>query len=66
MICTEPNAVIRFLEDRIARFAVPRYLEFVDELPLTENGKVKKYMLKEWGVSPETWDRDESDINRRA
>ena len=62
----EPNAVIRFLEDRIARFAVPRYLEFVDELPLTENGKVKKYMLKEWGVSPETWDRDESDINRRA
>ena len=55
----EPDAVIRFLEDRIARFAIPRYLEFVDELPLTENGKVKKYMLKEWGVSLTTWDRDE-------
>ena len=62
----EPNDVIRFLEGRIARFAIPRYLEFVGELPLTENGKVKKYMLKEWGVSPATWDRDEPDITRRA
>ena len=56
----EPAALIRFLEDRLARFAVPRYLQYVDELPLTENGKIKKYMLKEWGVSPETWDRDKS------
>ena len=55
----QPDAVTRFLEDRIARFAIPRYLEFVDELPMTENGKVKKYMLREWGVSPATWDRDE-------
>ncbi len=62
----QPDAVTRFLEDRLARFAIPRYLEFVDELPLTENGKVKKYMLKEWGVSPATWDRDEPDISRRA
>ena len=54
----DPDAVIRYLEDRLARFAVPRYLQFVDELPLTENGKIKKYMLKEWGVSPATWDRD--------
>ena len=56
---TQPDVVARFLEDRIARFAIPRYLEFVDELPMTENGKVKKYMLREWGVSPTTWDRDE-------
>ena len=55
----QPDVVARFLEDRIARFAIPRYLEFVDELPMTENGKVKKYMLREWGVSPATWDRDE-------
>ena len=54
----KPDAVIRFLEDRLARFAIPRYLEFADELPLTENGKVKKYILKERGVSPATWDRN--------
>ncbi len=54
----EPDMVIRFLNDKIARFAIPRYLEFVQQLPMTENGKVKKYMLREWGVSPTTWDRD--------
>ena len=60
----EPDAVIRFLQDRIARFAIPRYLEFADELPLTENGKVKKYMLKEGGVSPATWDREEPNLGQ--
>ena len=60
----EPDAVIRFLADRIARFAIPRYLEFADELPLTENGKVKKYMLKEWGVSPTTWDREKPNLGQ--
>ena len=54
----QPDLVIRFLEDRIARFAIPRYLEFVQELPMTENGKVKKYVLRERGISPTTWDRD--------
>lgn len=54
----EPNIVTSFLEDRLAGFAIPRYLEFVDELPMTENGKVKKYMLRERGVGPTTWDRD--------
>lgn len=60
----QPDAVTRFLEDRLARFAIPRYLEFVDELPMTENGKVKKYMLREWGVRESTWDRDERNRGR--
>ena len=54
----QPEAVTRFLQDRLARFAIPRYLEIVDELPMTENGKVKKYILREWGVGPATWDRE--------
>ncbi len=56
----QPDAVTRFLEDRLARFAIPRYLEFVDELPMTENGKVKKYLLRERGTGPATWDRETS------
>ena len=60
----QPDGMTRFLEDRLARFAIPRYLEFVDELPMTENGKVKKYMLRARGVSPATWDRDEYPITR--
>ncbi len=54
----DPVDVIRFLENRLAYFAIPRYLEFVDAVPETGNGKVKKYMLKERGVGPATWDRD--------
>jgi crotonobetaine/carnitine-CoA ligase len=39
-------------------FAVPRYVEFVSELPLTENGKVRKQVLRERGLTPATWDRE--------
>jgi hypothetical protein len=43
-----------------ALFAVPRYLEFVHELPTTESGKVQKYKLGERGVAERTWDREAS------
>ena len=32
-------------------------LEFVAALPVTENGKVTKYKLRERGVTADTWDR---------
>jgi carnitine-CoA ligase len=41
-------------------FAVPRYVEFVSELPLTENGKVRKQVLRERGLTPATWDREKA------
>jgi crotonobetaine/carnitine-CoA ligase len=53
--------LIAFCEPRLPYFAVPRYLEFMDELPTTENGKVQKYRLRERGVTDKTWDRDASD-----
>ena len=57
-----PEALIGFLQTRLAHFAIPRYLEFVDKLPETENGKVRKQTLKERGIGPATWDRDKSDL----
>ncbi len=45
-------------EPRLAYFAVPRYVEVLDQLPLTENGKVRKFVLRERGVTPAAWDRD--------
>ncbi|MBV1918095.1 MAG: AMP-binding protein [Sphingomonadaceae bacterium] len=38
-------------------YFVPRYIEFVDSLPYTPTDKVQKYVLRERGVSAETWDR---------
>lgn len=53
--------LIAFCEPRLPYFAVPRYLEFVRELPTTESGKVQKYKLRERGVTDRTWDREAPD-----
>jgi crotonobetaine/carnitine-CoA ligase len=50
--------LIRHCEPRLAYFAIPRFIEFVDELPVTENGKVQKFKLRERGVTPRAWDRE--------
>ncbi|TCP55046.1 crotonobetaine/carnitine-CoA ligase [Tamaricihabitans halophyticus] len=43
--------------DRLAYFAIPRFIDLVDALPLTANGKVRKAELRKTGVRAETWDR---------
>jgi crotonobetaine/carnitine-CoA ligase len=60
-----PEDLIRWLEQRLPYFAVPRYLEFLDELPLTENGKIRKYVLRERGVTTCTWDREAAGVTVR-
>jgi crotonobetaine/carnitine-CoA ligase len=55
-----PEELIGWCEPRLAYFAIPRYLDFVDQLPLTSNGKVEKYKLRERGVAPSAWDREQS------
>ena len=52
------RALAEFCAPRLARFAVPRFIEFVDELPTTENGKVQKYKLRDRGVTKKAWDRE--------
>jgi crotonobetaine/carnitine-CoA ligase len=58
--------LVQFCEPRLPYFAVPRYMEFVTELPTTESGKVQKYRLRERGVTAATWDRETAgyQINR--
>jgi crotonobetaine/carnitine-CoA ligase len=55
-----PDELIRHCEPRLAYFAIPRYIDFVEQLPLTENGKVRKHVLRERGVTTTTWDREAS------
>jgi carnitine-CoA ligase len=40
----------------LAKFAVPRYVEFRSELPFTPTGKLEKHRLRSDGVTPATWD----------
>ncbi len=42
--------------ERMPRFAVPRYIEFRDELPKNPVGKILKYNLRADGVTETTWD----------
>jgi len=52
-----PDTLIAFLNDRLPYFMVPRYLEFANELPKTQTGKIQKYELRERGITEQTWDR---------
>ena len=53
-----PQELLAFCEDRMAYFMVPRYVEFVDRLPMTETEKVKKLELK--SLTEKTWDREKA------
>ena len=51
-----PLELLDYCAPRMPYFAVPRYLDFVDALPVTENGKVQKFKLRERGVTAATFD----------
>jgi len=53
-----PEALLDFCQPRMPYFAVPRYLRVLDDLPRTENGKVRKFRLRDDGITADTWDRD--------
>ena len=56
----EPEELISFCNERMAYFAIPRYLEFRDSLPKTPTARVEKYKLREEGVAKDTWDREKA------
>ena len=52
-----PEELLDFCTGRMAHYAVPRYVEFVDTLPKTETQRIQYAALKQRGVTPDTWDR---------
>jgi carnitine-CoA ligase len=60
-----PIELTQFCEPRLPYYAVPRFIDFVADLPRTENGKVRKYELRERGVTASTWDREASGYRLR-
>ena len=57
-----PEALTEWCNDRMPYFMIPRFLEFVDELPKTSNEKIQKEKLRDRGNSEATWDRTEADV----
>lgn len=61
------EALFDFMRPRMAHFMLPRYIRFVSEMPKTPSLRIQKYLLREQGVTPDTWDRVVAGINiRRA
>ncbi|MFT4520598.1 MAG: crotonobetaine/carnitine-CoA ligase [Halioglobus sp.] len=58
----DPLALFKFLEPRMAHFMLPRYIRVVEELPKTPTQKITKHVLKEQGVTVDTWDREAAGI----
>lgn len=58
--------LVEFCASRLPKFAVPRYIEFMADLPRTENGKVQKYRLRERGVTAASWERPGAAAGQRS
>lgn len=58
----DPLALFEFLQPRMAHFMLPRYIRVVEELVKTPTQKVRKHLLKEEGVTADTWDREVAGI----
>ena len=58
----DPAELIDYLAGRMPAYWVPRFVEYLPELPRTESHKLKKTDLREAGVTPDTWDRERAGI----
>jgi crotonobetaine/carnitine-CoA ligase len=52
----------RWCAERVPYFAIPRYIEFRDDLPRNPVGRVLKYELRDDGVTASTWDREAAGV----
>ncbi len=57
-----PEELVAYANDRMPYFAVPRYVEFMESLPKTPTERVQKYLLKQAGVTANTWDREKAGV----
>lgn len=51
-----PEALVEFCTSRSGRHMVPRFFDFVDDLPRTPTEKIRKDVLRDRGITPTTWD----------
>jgi crotonobetaine/carnitine-CoA ligase len=59
----DPAELIEFLRPRLPHFMVPRYVRVMLDLPKTPTQKVQKHMLRQAGITPDTWDREAAGIS---
>jgi carnitine-CoA ligase len=50
--------LLRFCAETMPRFAVPRYVRVVEQLPKTPSQRIQKYKLRQEGITADTLDRE--------
>ncbi len=61
-MAVDEESLCRWVAERVPYFAIPRYVEFRDDLPRNPVGRVLKYQLRDEGVTAQTWDREASGV----
>jgi crotonobetaine/carnitine-CoA ligase len=56
----DPEELVKFCEERMAYFMIPRFIEFCEALPKTPTQRVEKYKLQSQGNTVATWDREKA------
>ena len=54
----DPFELCKFIDQKAPYFFVPRYVDVLDELPMTPTNKIQKFKLRERGNTAQTWDRE--------
>jgi len=57
-----PADLFQFCKTTLPYFAVPRYVEFLDELPMSSAGRVSKQVLRDRGLTDATVDFEALDL----
>jgi len=55
-----PEELLDFVQDKLAYFQIPRFIDFVEKLPKSEVHRIMKRFLKDRGVTETTYDREKS------
>jgi crotonobetaine/carnitine-CoA ligase len=53
-----PEELLDFCQGKMAHFAVPRYVRFMEALPKNHAERVQKFELRGQGVTEDMWDRE--------
>ncbi len=53
-----PEALLDYAAPLMPYFAVPRFIDFVEEIPTTPTAKIQKNKLRDRGLSANAWDRE--------
>lgn len=56
----KPEELLDFIQDKLAHFQVPRFIDFVEKLPKSEVHRIMKRFLKDTGVTNTTYDREKA------